>query len=117
MLVGERKDSQTYVRMKTKACEEVGIKSQQVDLPETISQVFRCCGSALLASIPLIVPLDQADLLTVIHKLNDDAAVNGILVQVRNRTMPSTDPSPIIDPYFDVGFVCVSASAAEAHRF
>jgi 5,10-methylene-tetrahydrofolate dehydrogenase/methenyl tetrahydrofolate cyclohydrolase len=31
--VGERKDSQTYVRMKRKACAEVGIKSIDVDLP------------------------------------------------------------------------------------
>ena len=27
VLVGERKDSATYVRMKKKACEEVGIRS------------------------------------------------------------------------------------------
>ena len=33
VIVGERKDSQTYVRMKRKACAEVGIKSIDVDLP------------------------------------------------------------------------------------
>lgn len=38
VIVGERKDSQTYVRMKHKACEEVGIQSIKCELPETISQ-------------------------------------------------------------------------------
>jgi hypothetical protein len=32
VIVGERKDSQTYVRMKRKACAEVGIKSVDVNL-------------------------------------------------------------------------------------
>ena len=36
ILVGSRKDSQTYVNMKTKACAEVGVGAQQYDLPETI---------------------------------------------------------------------------------
>ena len=38
VLVGERKDSQTYVRNKKKACEEVGIKSFGTDLPETATE-------------------------------------------------------------------------------
>lgn len=39
ILVGNRKDSQTYVSMKTKACREVGIKAQQFDLPEQTTTV------------------------------------------------------------------------------
>lgn len=39
VLVGERKDSQTYVRSKKKACEECGIKSFGTDLPETATGV------------------------------------------------------------------------------
>lgn len=38
VLVGSRKDSQTYVRNKKKACEEVGITSVGVDLPEDVSE-------------------------------------------------------------------------------
>uniref|UniRef100_A0A0E0CE16 Uncharacterized protein n=1 Tax=Oryza meridionalis TaxID=40149 RepID=A0A0E0CE16_9ORYZ len=38
ILVGSRKDSQTYVRNKKKACEAVGIKSYEVNLPEDSSE-------------------------------------------------------------------------------
>jgi 5,10-methylene-tetrahydrofolate dehydrogenase/methenyl tetrahydrofolate cyclohydrolase len=38
VLVGGRPDSQTYVRMKKKACAEVGMNSFGYDLPEDISQ-------------------------------------------------------------------------------
>lgn len=38
VLVGNRGDSETYVRSKKKACEEVGIKSFGTDLPEDVSQ-------------------------------------------------------------------------------
>jgi 5,10-methylene-tetrahydrofolate dehydrogenase/methenyl tetrahydrofolate cyclohydrolase len=61
VLVGERKDSQTYVRMKKKACAEVGIHSFGHDLPGDIS---------------------QADLLAVVRELNADPRVHGILVQL-----------------------------------
>ncbi len=61
VLVGTRKDSQTYVRMKKRACEEVGITSFGYDLPEDIS---------------------QEDLLKVVRELNDNPDVHGILVQL-----------------------------------
>ena len=38
VLVGTRGDSETYVRSKRKACEEVGIASFAADLPEDISE-------------------------------------------------------------------------------
>eukprot|EP00957_Ditylum_brightwellii_P141494 10778902-Ditylum_brightwellii.AAC.1 len=38
ILVGSRRDSQTYVRMKKKACEECGIASFGFDYPENITQ-------------------------------------------------------------------------------
>ena len=60
-LVGERRDSQTYVRMKKKACAEVGITSFGHDLPEDIS---------------------QEELLKVVRDLNANPEVNGILVQL-----------------------------------
>jgi len=61
VLVGARKDSQTYVRMKKKACQEVGIRSFGHDLPADIS---------------------QADLLKVVRDLNANPEVDGILVQL-----------------------------------
>ncbi len=61
VLVGERKDSQAYVRMKKKACAEVGITSFGHDLPADIS---------------------QEDLLKVVRELNANPEVNGILVQL-----------------------------------
>ncbi len=61
MLVGERKDSQSYVRMKKKACAEVGITSFGHDLPADIS---------------------QEKLLEVVQELNANPDVHGILVQL-----------------------------------
>jgi len=61
VIVGDRKDSQTYVRMKKKACEEVGIASFGEDLPSTAS---------------------QEQVLDVVRRLNSDANVHGILVQL-----------------------------------
>lgn len=61
VLVGDRKDSQTYVRMKKRACEEVGITSFGYDLPGDIS---------------------QEELLKVVQELNENPDVHGILVQL-----------------------------------
>jgi 5,10-methylene-tetrahydrofolate dehydrogenase/methenyl tetrahydrofolate cyclohydrolase len=61
VLVGQRKDSETYVRMKKKACAEVGIASFSHDLPEDIS---------------------QDKLLKLVHELNVHPDVDGILVQL-----------------------------------
>ena len=61
VLVGERPDSQTYVRMKKRACAEVGITSLGRDLPPDIS---------------------QADLLQLVQDLNANPEVHGILVQL-----------------------------------
>ncbi len=61
VLVGERKDSQAYVRMKKKACAKAGITSFAHDLPADIS---------------------QDDLLKVVQDLNANPDVHGILVQL-----------------------------------
>lgn len=61
VLVGSRKDSQAYVRMKKKACAEAGIASFGHDLSESVS---------------------QAELLKVVQTLNANAEVHGILVQL-----------------------------------
>lgn len=61
VLVGSRKDSQTYVNMKAKACVEIGIEAKQFDLPESTT---------------------TEELLTLVDTLNKDVRVNGILVQL-----------------------------------
>ncbi|KAK7284668.1 hypothetical protein RJT34_19418 [Clitoria ternatea] len=61
VIVGDRKDSQSYVRMKRKSCAELGIKSFDVDLPEQVS---------------------EAELIKKVHELNANPDVHGILVQL-----------------------------------
>eukprot|EP00177_Eucheuma_denticulatum_P006913 GFKZ01012575.1.p1 GENE.GFKZ01012575.1~~GFKZ01012575.1.p1 ORF type:complete len:301 (+),score=32.16 GFKZ01012575.1:254-1156(+) len=61
VLVGERTDSATYVRMKIKACNECGMKSIHRALPGNASEY---------------------DVVRVVRELNEDDAVHGILVQL-----------------------------------
>lgn len=59
--VGSDPASSVYVNNKKKACEYIGIRSLSYELPETTT---------------------ETELLELIHRLNEDAAVNGILVQL-----------------------------------
>lgn len=59
VIVGNRKDSQSYVGMKRKACAELGIKSFDIDLPEQVS---------------------EPDLIKQVHELNANPDVHGILL-------------------------------------
>ncbi len=61
ILVGSNGASETYVASKVKNCEEVGFKSSLIRLPENI---------------------DEATLVAEIEQLNNDADVDGILVQL-----------------------------------
>ncbi|KAG5008317.1 hypothetical protein JHK82_026242 [Glycine max] len=61
ILVGDRKDSATYVRNKKKACESVGINSLEANLPENST---------------------EEEVLNYIAGYNDDPSVHGILVQL-----------------------------------
>jgi methylenetetrahydrofolate dehydrogenase (NADP+)/methenyltetrahydrofolate cyclohydrolase len=61
VLVGDNQASQTYVRNKRRACEQVGIESWLHELPRDTT---------------------QSRLLTLIDRLNADPAVHGILVQL-----------------------------------
>jgi len=61
VIVGTRKDSQTYVRSKRKACEDVGISSFLFELPETV---------------------EQEELSKLVESLNQNPDVDGILVQL-----------------------------------
>jgi methylenetetrahydrofolate dehydrogenase (NADP+)/methenyltetrahydrofolate cyclohydrolase len=61
ILAGDDPASKVYVRNKTRACEEIGVRSQQIDYPASVT---------------------QAELIDRISKLNADPAVHGILVQL-----------------------------------
>ncbi|MDK1117488.1 MAG: bifunctional methylenetetrahydrofolate dehydrogenase/methenyltetrahydrofolate cyclohydrolase FolD [Anaerolineae bacterium] len=61
VLVGERVDSATYIRMKQKACDNLGMNSFHRPLPEDVS---------------------QEELDKLIKELNADKKVNGILIQL-----------------------------------
>ena len=61
ILVGENPASRLYVSNKVRACEEVGIRSQLIRLPATVS---------------------EAQLLAEIDRLNADALIHGVLVQL-----------------------------------
>ena len=61
VLVGDDPASHVYVRNKRRACEECGFVSVSHDLPHSAT---------------------QTELLNLIHHLNEDPAIDGILVQV-----------------------------------
>lgn len=61
VLVGENPASQIYVRMKSKACQTLGVDSPTINLSSDIS---------------------QTKLLRIINELNGDDSVHGILVQL-----------------------------------
>jgi len=61
IIVGENPASQSYVRSKKKFATEVGFESDTCELPESTT---------------------EAEVLALIEKLNNDANVNGILVQL-----------------------------------
>ena len=61
ILIGDRKDSEVYVRMKKRACGKVGILFNLIRLPKDVQ---------------------KEDIIDIIHKLNNDSCVTGILVQL-----------------------------------
>jgi len=85
VLVGEDPASEVYVRNKRRDCEEVGISSQLHKLPAATT---------------------QQELLTLIAKLNKDAAVHGILVQLpvpeqidTERVLEAINPMKDVDAF------------------
>ena len=83
--VGEDKASSVYVNNKKKACEYIGIRSLSYHLPEEVS---------------------EEGLLKLINTLNQDDAVNGILVQLpvpkhidEDRVIKAIDPKKDVDGF------------------
>ena len=94
ILVGSNPASQIYVNSKRRACDEVGFISRSYDLPETTT---------------------EAELLTLIDTLNQDASIDGILVQLplpagidNVKVLESISPNKDVDGFhpYNIGRLC-----------
>ncbi len=88
VLVGEDEASKVYVKAKEKACGELGIYSERIDLPSDTS---------------------EDDLLSLIATLNLNKKIHGILVQLplpkhlnERRVLYAIDPSKDVDAFHPV---------------
>ena len=88
VLVGDDPASKSYVTAKERACEEIGIYSDDNRLPADTA---------------------EADLLTLVEKLNKDPKINGILVQLplpkhidEDRILLAIDPAKDVDGFHPV---------------
>jgi methylenetetrahydrofolate dehydrogenase (NADP+)/methenyltetrahydrofolate cyclohydrolase len=95
VLVGDHPASQTYVRMKGKACDEAGLHHETIQLPKET---------------------DESEVLRLVRRLNADARIHGILVQLplpshinSQRVLRSVDPRKDVDGFHpeNVGKVAV----------
>lgn len=93
VLVGHNPASEIYVRGKVKACEEVGIYSEKLTPPDSVS---------------------TSELLAIIDKLNRRDDIDGILVQLplpsqvdSKRVLLAVDPAKDVDGFhpMNVGFL------------
>lgn len=88
VLVGENPASKVYVNMKAKACEEVGIYSEKIHLP---------------ADTP------QERLIELVHQLNQNKKIHGILIQLplpppldEHAVLQEVDPNKDVDGFHPV---------------
>lgn len=95
IIVGENPASKVYVRNKQRACEEVGIASTVIALPEDTK---------------------EEELLSVVAELNADTSVHGILVQLplprhldAEKVLLSIDPRKDVDAFhpYNVGRIMI----------
>jgi methylenetetrahydrofolate dehydrogenase (NADP+)/methenyltetrahydrofolate cyclohydrolase len=95
IIAGNDPGSRVYVNNKEKDCLEVGIRSQEYTLPEDVT---------------------QTQLLDLINKLNSDADIDGILVQLplpkhidEKTVISSIDPSKDVDAFHpaNVGHIMI----------
>ncbi|KAG5190271.1 tetrahydrofolate dehydrogenase/cyclohydrolase [Tribonema minus] len=98
VLVGARKDSATYVRMKRKACEEIGVASFGCDLPEDTT---------------------QEELITRIREFNARRDVHGVLVQLpvpkhidERAVLDAIDPQKDVDGLHPLNVAALSMGRA-----
>ena len=99
VLVGDNAASQVYVRNKTRSCEQLGIHSEQVNLPASVS---------------------TGELLSAIGRLNRADHIDGILVQLplpdhieEDRVLYAVNPIKDVDGFHpvNVGKLCTGKPA------
>jgi methylenetetrahydrofolate dehydrogenase (NADP+)/methenyltetrahydrofolate cyclohydrolase len=85
VLVGEDAASSAYVNMKAKTCEQLGIYSRKLTIPSSVT---------------------TEQLLAEVHKLNEDNAIDGILVQLplpkhvqKHAILEAVDPRKDVDGF------------------
>jgi 5,10-methylene-tetrahydrofolate dehydrogenase/methenyl tetrahydrofolate cyclohydrolase len=100
VLVGERPDSATYVRMKEQAAVETGIKFIRVALPETVT---------------------EPELLARVEELNRTASVHGLIVQLplpphinEQRILDAVSLAKDIDGFHPQNIGCVAMRSRTA---
>jgi methylenetetrahydrofolate dehydrogenase (NADP+)/methenyltetrahydrofolate cyclohydrolase len=88
VLVGEDPASQVYVRMKGKACEELGMHGETITLPATTS---------------------EDELLATVDRLNEDPKIHGMIVQLpvpdhinSTKVLERIDPRKDVDGFHPV---------------
>jgi 5,10-methylene-tetrahydrofolate dehydrogenase/methenyl tetrahydrofolate cyclohydrolase len=103
VLVGERKDSQSYVRSKKKMCAEVGIRSEGTDLPEDAT---------------------EEEVLKVVRAYNADPNIHGILVQLpmpkhinEERVLKEVSYEKDVDGFHPLNIGALSQRGREEPRF
>ncbi len=108
ILVGQRPDSQLYVKLKQQEAKKVGIDTHFYGCPENISQVELLETIHFLNNDPLIdgillqLPLPQhlnAD--EAVNAINPDKDVDGFTAENLNR-LKNNQPQAIIPPVFGV---------------
>src|SRR5437016_14412396 len=95
VLIGEDPASAVYVRNKVRACEEVGIDSEKIEMPDSFT---------------------TESLVQVVHGLNADDKVDGILVQLPlpkqiddSTIIEAIDPAKDVDAFHptNVGYLAM----------
>ena len=88
VLVGNSGASETYVASKVKTCAEIGFESTLKRLPDTIT---------------------EDELLSIIHDINNDVAIDGILVQLplpkhisEDKVIEAINPDKDVDGFHPV---------------
>ncbi|CAN0132590.1 unnamed protein product, partial [Hapterophycus canaliculatus] len=81
VLVGDRRDSATYARMKKKACDEIGVSSFGFDFPEDVTQdaLLKCVAElnarpdvhGILVQLPLPKHIEEQQILQAITPSKD----------------------------------------------
>lgn len=102
VLVGSRRDSQTYVNMKKKACAAAGIFSIGYDLEDTVT---------------------EEELLATVDKLNRDPSIHGILIQLplpnhidQDKILHAVDPRKDVDGLHPVNVAKLILYTGEARE-